>query len=254
MPASNFRKLSGLKVSNPMFFPVPTIDYYLIGEYSLLAWLIGNKTRLGAVSHGRSGYCSDIANLRLCVRSEKSRKHEVALYFRLRAKHKSFFHKKFDFSVEGELSDTDALDIAIQGTVEITREEFLGETKFSLDLQKKVANLIERGAVLSGLVRVAGKRIRGKSVVRPVEIATITILGIAGAAILFGLVLVPIPMIILYRKGIVTDVETSYKRAVMKNDGVDTFMEVPSKAPSICAEAIDSGNIASINHAFEMYS
>ncbi len=53
-----------------------------------------------------------------------------------------------------------------------------------------------------------------------VETATINILGIAGGAILLLLVLNPIPMIIHYGKGVVIDVESSYKRAVMEIDAL----------------------------------
>ncbi len=46
MPASNLRKLSGLKVSKPTFFRFRTPKYTLNGEYSLVVLLIGNKTML----------------------------------------------------------------------------------------------------------------------------------------------------------------------------------------------------------------
>ncbi len=79
---------------------------------------------------------------------------------------------------------------------------------------------------------------------RRIETATINILGIVGVVILIFLVLIPIPMIFQYWKGVVADVESSYKRAVMKSDGEESFMEVPSAAPRICA--YETAN--SINH------
>ncbi len=95
---------------------------------------------------------------------------------------------------------------------------------------------------------------RGKYAVRIVEFATINIAGIAGVAILIVLVLMPIPMILLYGKGLVSDVESSYKRAVMKNDGVESYMEVPSAASSICAREIDIENMVSFKHTFRTLS
>ncbi len=144
----------------------------------------------------------------------------------------------------------DALDMAVQGSVEMVRTDPITPDTFLLDAQKKTANMIERGRVLSGLVRVTGKGIPGKAVVRKVETATINILGMVGVAILIVLVLMPIPMILHYGKGLVSDVESSYKRAVMKNDGAENFMEVPNTAPSICAEEIDNRSLVSINHTF----
>ncbi len=51
-----------------------------------------------------------------------------------------------------------------------------------------------------------------------------------------------------------TDIESSYKRAVIKNDGVESLMAVPSGAPSICPKEIENRNIVSINHTFQMES
>ncbi len=62
--------------------------------------------------------------------------------------------------------------------------------------------------------------------------------------------LMPIPIIIKFGKGIVSYVESSYKRAVMKNDGVESNVEVPRVAPSICAKEIDNSNMVSMNHTF----
>ncbi len=260
MPASNLRKLTGLKVSKPMFFSSPSPQNTSTRAYNLGIWLIGNKMSLGAVSQGSSGYCSHWVQYglgqygrgqySLCVRRESSQHHEVAKYVQL--KNLSYVSKIFNFSVEGALSDTDALDIAIQSNVEMARKDFFVEKILDIDVQKRVANLIEGGRVVSGLVRVAEKGIQGKVVLRRVETATINILGIVGVAILVGLGLMPIPMILLYRKGFVTDVESTYKRAVMKTDGVDCFMEVPNTAPSICADRIDNENEVSFNLTFQM--
>ncbi len=252
MPASNFRKLRGLKVSKPTFLELPSRHYASCGEYYLVVWSIGNRVRLGALSQVSKGYCSDNIKVRLCVRSKSSREHEVAYYMRSASENSPKFSKVFNFSVEGELSDTDALDIAIQGNVEGLRSDFVAEGAFEVDVQKKVANLIERGGVISGLLRVAGKGIQGKSAVRRVETATINIFGVVGLAILVGLVLMPIPMMLQYRKGIVTNVESSYKRAVMKSDGEEGFIEVPSTTPKICAEGMDNGNVVSLKHTFQM--
>ncbi len=144
------------------------------------------------------------------------------------------------------MSESDAVDIAIQGNLEITRTDLFAARTFIVDNQKRVAKLIETRGVFSGLVRVAGKGKPGKAVVRKVETATVNILGIVGVLVLVGLALMPIPMILQYRKGIVNDVESSYKRAVMKNDGVEGFVEVPSTAPYIC------GNGDFIEHTFTM--
>ncbi len=86
--------------------------------------------------------------------------------------------------------------------------------------------------------------------VRRAETATINIVGIVGVAILLVLVLLPTPMIIRYGKGIVGDVESSYRRAVMKNDGVECVLDVPRRAPCICAKEIDNRNMVSVNHTF----
>ncbi len=92
--------------------------------------------------------------------------------------------------------------------------------------------------------------VRGKSAVRRVETATINILGRAGVAILIILVLMPIPIILRYVKGLVSNFERSYKRAVMKNDGVESFREVPSTVPSICGREIDNRSMVSLDHIF----
>ncbi len=196
MPSSNLQRISGLEVSKPTLFPFITGNYTSNGVYSLAVWLLGNKTRLGAISHGSSGYCSDMAGYRLCVRRESSRKHEVARYVRISTKSSWYYSKKFNFSVEGDLSDTDAMDIAIQSDVETHRVDFMALEEYDLNIQRRVANLIESGRVLSGLVRVVGKGIPGRSMVRKDETATINIFGIVGVAILTGLVLIPIPMIL----------------------------------------------------------
>ncbi len=76
------------------------------------------------------------------------------------------------------------------------------------------------------------------------------ILGIVGVAILTVLVLMSIPMILQYGKGILSDAEGSYKWAVMKNDGEESGSQVPRTAPSICAQEIDNSNLPSIAHTF----
>ncbi len=258
MPASNFRKLSGLRASKHAFFLrdagnytfFGTGKYTSIGEYSPVVWLDGNRTLLGTVAQVSNGFCSDVYSNRLCVRRKSNRNHEVARYHRLTSGYSTYYTKTYNFSVEGELSNTDALEIAIQGHAAImTRDQISGDS-FDSETQKLVANFIERGRVLSGFVRVAGKGVPGKSVVRRVETATINVLGVVGAAIVLVLVLMPIPIILKYGKGIVSNVESSYKRAVMKSDGVESYLEVPRTAPSICAKEIDNRNLVSITHTF----
>ncbi len=123
MPGSNLRKIRGLKVSNPTFFRPTTGNYTSTGEYSLLVWLEGKKTRLGAVTQVSNGYCCDVEEFRLCVRRKSSRNHEVAQYIRETSRYSTYqyYTKYLNFSVEGELRGTDALDIAIQDSVEMTR-------------------------------------------------------------------------------------------------------------------------------------
>ncbi len=217
MPTSTLRKLTGLKVSKPMFFAKPTRQNSSNRAYNLQIWLIGNKMAFGALSQESNGYCSHRGIYSLCVRRKSRQHNEIAKYVRQISKNSSYIFKKFNFSVEGELSDTDALDLATQANAEIWRRDLIVDALLDIDVQKRLANLIEGGRVVSGLVRVAGKGIPGKAVALTGETATITILGIVGVAILIGLGLMPIPMILLYRKGFVTDVESTYKRAVMKN-------------------------------------
>ncbi len=141
------------------------------------------------------------------------------------------------------MSNTDALEIAIQGNVAMMTADRITRGTVSLETQNLIANFIDRGSVLSGLFRVAGEGIP----VGRVETATNNILGI-GIVLVLGLMRIPI--ILKYGKGIVSDVETSYKRAVMKSDSLESYLEVPRTAPSICAKEIDVRNRVSITHTF----
>ncbi len=130
----------------------------------------------------------------------------------------------------------------IQDHAEMMRKDRTALRTYAFEKQERIANLNKQGRVLSGRVRVAGKEISGKSLERRVETATIKILGISGVAILLLLVLMPIP-IIFQHKGIVSDVESSYKRAMMKIDEVESSLDVPRTAPSISAREIDNRNM-----------
>ncbi len=146
MPVSYLRKLSGLEVSKPTFFRSGMGNDTVFGEYNLMVLLIGNKTRLGTVTQVRNGYCSDIQLLRLCVRSRTSRKHEFAKYSRKESKYSTYYVKYFNFSAEGELSDTEKLEIAIQGSVLMMMRDQIARRSYNFEQQERLANLLQTRA------------------------------------------------------------------------------------------------------------
>ncbi len=160
MPVSNFQELNGLRVSKHTYFPRDTGKYTSIGEYSPVVWLTGNRILLGAVTQVSKGYCSYVHGHRLCVRSKSNRKHDVARYERVISEYSTLYTKTYNFSVLGELSNTDALEIAVQGHVAMMTADQITQDTFASETQKLVVNFIESGRVLSGLVRVAGKGYR----------------------------------------------------------------------------------------------
>ncbi len=99
--------------------------------------LIENKTRLGTVSRVRNGYCSDIERPRLCVRRRSSRKHEFEAYIRIESDYSTYFVKQFNFSVEGELSETERLEIAVQGSAQMMMRDQIARESYDFEGYEK---------------------------------------------------------------------------------------------------------------------
>ncbi len=47
-----------------------------------------------------------------------------------------------------------------------------------------------------------------------------------------------------YGRGLARDAESSHAQAVIKNDGMESFMEVPNTAPNIFVKEIDNSGAA----------
>ena len=125
-------------------------------------------------------------------------------------KYSETYIKVYNFGVPGVWHKEDAMDLATQAIVEAISPDHISGRIFFEESQKRVEKLIESGKVLSGLLRVAGKGVQGKSASHKPDVATTNILGIAGAAILVLLVAVPIPMLFVCREGIEADIQSSY--------------------------------------------
>ncbi len=126
--------------------------------------------------------------------------------------------------------DTDALDIAIQGSVTTARLHLSSLVTYSIFSMFRKETLMRWNA--AEYFQKSSKLLEKEyQEFQTCVTATIDMLGKVGVTILIGLKLIPIPMIFQYRKGILANVESLYKRAAMKNDGGEGFEEVPSTAP-----------------------